>query len=116
MADVHSEHDGQPDQKRSAGVQEPEKGESEEERENRARQIDGAPADSIRKRAESRSREQADNGRDHHARQHRTSGQLQLAFAIAQDEDGEDIECPVLRKADPHAEQGVPAMMAHDIE
>jgi hypothetical protein len=67
MSDGESQREGQPNQGRTLGIEEPEEGEGEQSTERCTPHVHWSPTDAIRERAESRDAQTLDGGANYHA-------------------------------------------------
>jgi hypothetical protein len=102
MSDGESQREGQPNEDRILGIEEPEEGEGEQSTEPRTTHVHWPPTNAIRERAESGEGQTLDGSAEYYTVQNHTPRQFQLAGGIGDREHGEDVKDLTLRKACAH--------------
>src|SRR5207248_577392 len=92
VAEVQPEDDGQPDEDRLSGVEQPEEGKGEQSGERRPKEVDGTPTQSVGERAEQRYGDQLETAGEQHAGEDRGLRQPQRLRNVGEDEGTEDVE------------------------
>src|SRR5215212_3386458 len=101
VPDVDGENDGEPDQGRRPCVEQPEKREGEEQKEDGPKQVQRPTAHAVRERAEEGHGDQTYCGGDENPDEADVLPEPELCRDVAEHEDGQDIEGAVL--SNPHS-------------